>query len=205
MAAQSGADAIGLVFHEASARHVTIEQACSIVSVLPPFVSIVALFVDAPEVTVRKVIEQVPVTLLQFHGNEKPYECERYGKPYIKAVHMKKDVDLVQAEEQFERAQALLLDTYLPAEQAPGEQVPGEQAPAEYGGTGKCFDWGLVSHNRHKPIILAGGLNAENVAAAISKVKPYAVDVSSGVEASKGIKDADKIKAFIQAVEKPQI
>lgn len=187
VAAQYGADAIGLVFHESSARHVTIEQACSIVSVLPPFVTIVGLFVNAPEYDVRRVIEQVPISLLQFHGDEKPEDCELYGKPYIKAVPMKQDVDLADLEHRYERAKALLLDTW----------VAGEQ-----GGTGQQFDWNRVPHDLEKPLILAGGLTMDNVAMAVSMTRPFAVDVSSGVEAQtqKGIKDKEKISGFIRAV-----
>ena len=182
---ESGADAIGLVFHEASPRNVTIEQACSIVTVLPPFISIVALFVDASESVIRKVIEQVPVNLLQFHGAEQASDCELYGKPYMKAVHMSDGVDLAQIEQQYERASALLLDTHV---------------PGQHGGTGQSFDWSLIS-SVSVPVILAGGLTPETVTGAVESVKPYAVDVSSGVESEiKGNKSATKINTFIQAV-----
>lgn len=185
MAAQCGADAIGLVFHEASARHVTIEQACSIVTALPPFITIVGLFVNASEHEVRRVIEQVPVSLLQFHGDEAPEDCDLYGKPYIKAVPMKQDVDLAEIEQQYERAAGLLLDTWV---------------PGEHGGTGKQFDWDRVPRDLDKPLILAGGLTMENVAKAVATARPFAVDVSSGVEAEKGIKQKEKISGFVQAV-----
>lgn len=183
--AESGTDAIGLVFHEASPRHVTIEQACSIVTVLPPFVTIVGLFVDAPESYIRRIIEQVPLNLLQFHGSEQPAECELYSKPYMKAVHMSDEVDLSRIEQQYTRASGLLLDTYV---------------PGQHGGTGQRFDWSLIS-SVSIPIILAGGLTPETVSDAVESVKPYAVDVSSGVETDvKGCKSASKITEFVAAV-----
>lgn len=184
-AARSGADAIGLVFYDASPRHVTVEQACQIVAVLPPFVTVVGLVVNAAESQIRHLIEQVPIGLLQFHGDESPQECELYGKPYLKAIRMKEGVDLIAIEKQFERAAGLLLDVFK---------------SGEPGGTGECFDWAMIPPGLTKPVVLAGGLTPTNVAGAVKKVQPYGVDVSSGVESEKGIKDRSKVAGFIQAV-----
>ena len=180
-----GADAIGLVFYAPSPRAVSIEQAAAIAKQIPAFVSVVGLFVNAEESFVKEVIAQVPLDLLQFHGDETPEQCARYGLPFIKAVRVKSDTNLVQCAKDYSASRALLLDTYT-------EGVAG--------GTGHVFDWGLIPPDLNKPVVLAGGLTAENVAAAIQQVKPYAVDVSGGVEASKGIKDAAKIAAFMQQV-----
>jgi phosphoribosylanthranilate isomerase len=182
-AAAAGADAIGLVFVEKSPRFVRFEQARAIVSALPPFITIVGLFVDASASRIREVLGQVPLDLLQFHGRETPEDCQQYGYPYIKVVRMVPGVDLVAAAQQYREASGLLLDAYDP-------QIAG--------GTGATFDWTQVPPNLGKPVILAGGLTPENVARAIQAVRPYAVDVSSGVEQSKGIKDAAKIAAFIR-------
>jgi len=184
-AARSGADAIGLVFYDASPRHVTVEQACEIVSVLPPFVTVVGLVVNSAESQIRHLIEQVPIGLLQFHGDESPEECALFGKPYIKAIRMKEGVDLIAAEKQFERAAGLLLDVFK---------------TGEPGGTGERFDWSMIPQGLTKPMVLAGGLNPDNVAGAVKKIRPYGVDVSSGVESEKGIKDRAKVARFIQAV-----
>jgi len=184
-AASAGADAIGLVFYPKSPRAVTIEQACAICAVLPPFVSVVGLFVDADHFEVEDVINAVPLDLLQFHGEETPAQCEAFKKPYIKAIRMRDDVDLVEAACQYSSARGLLVDTYN---------------PDEAGGTGEVFDWDRVPDGLDTPIILAGGLEPGNVAEAVKRVRPYAVDVSSGVEQSKGIKDAGRIRAFINAV-----
>ena len=184
-AVQYSADAIGLVFYAQSPRFVTIEQAQKIVAAIPPFVTVVGLFVNAPENEIKAVISQVRIDLLQFHGDENAAECERINLPYLKAIRVKNDTNLLQYEVEFHSAKALLLDTY---------------SEAAFGGTGHTFDWKLIPDNMHKPIILAGGLNAENVADAIKQVQPYAVDISGGVEASKGIKDVAKIAAFMQAV-----
>lgn len=185
-AAMAGADAIGLVFYPKSPRAVTIEQARAICAVLPPFVTTVALFVDAEHFTVQDVLEAVPIDLLQFHGAETPAECVAHGRPYIKAVRMRDDIDLAQTAADYAAGQGVLLDTW---------------SPTEAGGTGEVFDWGRVPRDLESPIILAGGLHPANVAEAVRVTRPYAVDVSSGVEVSKGIKDADKITAFIQAVQ----
>lgn len=185
-AVQQGCDAIGLVFYEPSPRNVTIEQARHIVSSLPPFVCAVGLFVDAPEQEIRDVLWQVHLDLLQFHGEETPEECGRYDVPYIKAVRVRQSTNLLQYAAVYGDARALLLDTY-------------KEGTA--GGTGEVFDWSLIPETLPKPVVLAGGLNPDNVADAIRRVRPYAVDVSGGVEKSKGIKDAARIAAFMQGVQ----
>ncbi len=184
-AVAQGADAIGLVFYAPSPRAVSIEQAAAIAQQIPAFVSVVGLFVNAEESYVNEVTSRVALDLLQFHGDEAPEQCARYGLPFIKAVRVKSDTNLVQCAKDYSAARALLLDTYT-------EGVAG--------GTGHVFDWGLIPPDLAKPVVLAGGLTADNVAAAIQQVKPYAVDVSGGVEAAKGIKDAAKIAAFMQQV-----
>ncbi|NOX76064.1 MAG: phosphoribosylanthranilate isomerase [Gammaproteobacteria bacterium] len=189
-AAERGADAIGLVFYEPSPRAVSIEQAQSIVSALPPFVTVVGLFVDASRQRLEEVLGQVPIDLLQFHGTESPEQCEAVshkfsGKPYIKAIRMRADIDVVQQAQRYASASALLLDAYQPG-------VPG--------GTGERFEWSRVPQTLDKPIVLAGGLNDANVAKAVEQVQPYAVDVSGGVEGGvPGIKDHQRIAAFIHA------
>jgi phosphoribosylanthranilate isomerase len=182
VAATAGADAIGLVFAD-SPRRVSAEQARAVCTALPPFVTTVGLFVDAPESRVREVLGQVPLDLLQFHGRETPEDCQRYGRPYIKAIHMQAGVDLRAEAKRFHGAAGLLLDSFH---------------PQKAGGTGESFDWVRVPPDLGKPVILAGGLTPENVARAIAVVRPYAVDVSSGVEQGKGIKDAAKIAVFIR-------
>jgi phosphoribosylanthranilate isomerase len=186
-AVENGADAIGLVFYAPSPRNVSIQRAIEIAEQVPAFVTIVGLFVNAEPSFVREVSLQVKLDLLQFHGDESPEMCAQYNKPFIKAIRVKAGINLVQYAKDFSSAKALLLDTYT-------EGVAG--------GTGHVFDWDLIPENLTKPIILAGGLNVENVAQAIQSVKPYAVDVSGGVEAEKGIKDAAKIAAFMQQVYK---
>jgi len=184
-AAHSGADAIGLVFYQHSPRHVSIDLAARLAAALPPFVSVVGLFVDADAALVREVLARVPLDLLQFHGDETPEFCAQFARPYLKAIRVKAGVDLLQCASDFRSARGLLLDAHV-------EGVPG--------GTGKAFDWALIPKRLPLPVILSGGLDAANVAAAIKQVRSYAVDVSSGVEASKGIKDAAKIVAFIKEV-----
>lgn len=184
-AVAQGADAIGLVFYGPSPRNVSISKAMEIASQMPAFVSVVGLFVNAEASFINEVISNVKLDLLQFHGDETPEECARYLRPFIKAIRVKSDTNLVQCANEFSAAKALLLDTYT-------EGVAG--------GTGHIFDWNLVPKQLAKPVILAGGLNADNVAQAILQVSPYAVDVSGGVEISKGIKDAAKIAAFMQQV-----
>jgi phosphoribosylanthranilate isomerase len=185
--AAGGADAIGLVFYKPSPRYVSIALAAELARALPPFVTTVGLFVNAAPELVREVLAAVPLDVLQFHGDESPEYCAQFGKPYLKAIRVKAGVDLLQCAADFSSAQGLLLDAFV-------EGIPG--------GTGASFDWALIPKNLTVPVILSGGLDAENVAAAIKQVRPYAVDVSSGVEVSKGIKDATKIAAFINEVKK---
>lgn len=180
-----GADAIGLVFYAPSPRNVTISQAIEIANKIPALITIVALFVDADSAFIQEVISKVKPTLLQFHGDETPEECAQYSLPYIKAIRVKPDTNLVQYAMTFNSAKALLLDAYT-------EGVVG--------GTGHQFDWRLIPSNLSKPVILAGGLTPQNVAAAIKQVLPFAVDVSGGVELSKGIKDPAKIAEFMRQV-----
>jgi phosphoribosylanthranilate isomerase len=186
-AVHSGADALGLVFYDKSPRHVTVQQAVQLTEVIFPFVTLVGLFVNASAESVREVLKHVPLDALQFHGEEKPEFCAQFGRPYLKAIRVKEGVDLVQYAADYEGAQGLVLDAFV---------------DGTHGGTGASFDWGLIPLDLPLPVILSGGLHAGNVAEAIRKVRPYAVDVSSGVEASKGIKDAAKIAAFIKEVNK---
>lgn len=185
IAAEAGADAIGLVFYAKSPRAVSIQQARDIVAALPAFVTTVGLFVNASREELNDVLAGVALDLLQFHGDETPAECECYQRPYIKALRVKPGDDIAQLAAPYANARGILLDTYVPG-------VPG--------GTGAAFDWSLVPSGLPQPVILAGGLSADNVRAAIEQVRPYAVDVSGGVEADKGIKDAAKIRAFMRAV-----
>jgi phosphoribosylanthranilate isomerase len=186
-AAAQGADAIGLVFYPPSPRCVTVEQAREVLAALPPFVTTVGLFVNATEEEVRAVLAAVPLDLLQFHGDEEEAYCRRFGRPYCKAIRMAEGVDLATEAARYAGASALLLDSFQAG-------VPG--------GTGHAFDWARIPAGLAKPMILAGGLGPENVDEAIRQVRPYAVDVSSGVEAAKGIKDAEKIIAFMRGVER---
>jgi phosphoribosylanthranilate isomerase len=184
-AVEAGADAIGLVFYAKSPRAVTLQQARAIIVALPPFVTTVGLFVDASRCELGEILDAVPLDLLQFHGDESPAACDGYHRPYIKALRVKPGDDIAAQVELYKNASGVLLDTYVPG-------IPG--------GTGEAFDWSLVPEGLSKPVILAGGLTAENVVQAIAQVRPYAVDVSGGVEVTKGIKDAEKIRAFMQAV-----
>lgn len=184
-AVEAGADAIGLVFYARSPRAVSVEQAAAIVQALPPFVTSVGLFVNMPREQLQALLAQVPLDLLQFHGDESPADCEGFARPYIKALRVRAGKDVAATMAPYAGARGILLDTFV-------EGVPG--------GTGAAFDWSLVPQGVSRPIILAGGLDASNVASAIRQVRPYAVDVSGGVEASKGIKDASKIRAFVRAV-----
>jgi phosphoribosylanthranilate isomerase len=183
-AVAAGADAIGLVFYAKSPRAVGIEQARAILAALPPFVTSVGLFVDVERAELQRILASVPLDLLQFHGDESAEQCEGFCRPYIKALRVKAGDDITAQINAYPSAQGILLDTYV-------EGVPG--------GTGEAFDWSLVPQGLSKPVILAGGLHPGNVAAAVAQVRPYAVDVSGGVEASKGIKDAQKIEAFVRA------
>jgi len=181
-ACDAGADALGFVFYEKSPRHLTIAAAAALVRELPPFVQAVGLFVNAEPAFIESVLQDVPLDLLQFHGDETAADCARFGRPYIKAVRVNRDTDLLKCAADFDAARGLLLDAFVPG-------VPG--------GTGERFDWSLIPANLPKPVILSGGLAPDNVAEAIQHVRPWAVDVSSGVEAAKGIKDAHKIAQFI--------
>ena len=191
-ACDAGADALGFVFYEKSPRHVTVEAASALVRELPPFVQSVGLFVNAGPDFIEAILARVPLDLLQFHGDESPADCARYGRPYIKAVRVNQDTDLLKYAADFDAARGLLLDAFVPG-------VPG--------GTGERFDWRLIPADLPKPVILSGGLVPDNVAEAVRRVRPWAVDVSSGVEAikmidgaavsDKGIKDSLKIAQFI--------
>ena len=184
-AVEYGADAIGLVFYKPSPRYVSIEQAAAISAALPPFVSVVALFVDPTQGEVNAVLSRVRIDVLQFHGEESEVACAQYSLPYLKVIRVKTDTNLIQYAQAYGTAKALLLDTY------------SEHA---VGGTGQVFDWSLIPNSLPVPIILAGGLTPENVNEAVKQVKPYAVDVSGGVETSKGIKNSVKIAAFMAAI-----
>lgn len=185
LCARVGADAIGLVFYPSSPRFITAFRAAEIIRILPPFVTSVGLFVNPSAEQVEAVLREMRLDLLQFHGDEPPEFCRRFGVPYLKAVRVKPGVDLVQYADLYADAQGLLLDAYV-------DGTPG--------GTGQSFDWGLIPAGLRLPVVLSGGLDAANVSSAIRQVKPWAVDVSSGVEVSKGIKDAGKIAAFMQGV-----
>jgi phosphoribosylanthranilate isomerase len=189
-AVAAGVDALGFVFYGKSPRNVAPQQAAELLRVLPPFVTSVGLFVDPPAEMVRAVLAQVPLDVLQFHGDETPEFCRQFGRPYLKAIRVRPGVDLVECAARYADAQGLLLDAY----------VEGVQ-----GGTGESFDWALIPRDLSLPVILSGGLHPGNVAEAVRAVRPYAVDVSSGVEASKGIKDAAKVAAFIKEVKNVDI
>ncbi len=183
-ACEAGADAIGLVFYPASPRYLSCERARSLRDSLPPFVTPVALFVDPSLDEVERVLDQVRPGALQFHGDEPPEFCERFGLPYLKACRVREGVDLLEYLQPYMRASGWLADAYVEA----------------YGGVGKSFDWTVVPRQRPRPLILSGGLTIENVRDAIRRVRPWGVDVSSGVESGKGIKDPAKIAAFIAEV-----
>ncbi|ASL27198.1 phosphoribosylanthranilate isomerase [Azotobacter chroococcum] len=186
VAAEAGADAIGLVFYPHSPRAVTLQQAQAIVSALPPFVTTVGLFVNASRRDIGEILDVLPLDLLQFHGDETPADCDGHRRPYIKALRVRPGEDVAARCLEYRNASGILLDTYVPG-------VPG--------GTGEAFDWSLVPRVLPKPVILAGGLTVRNVRSAIAQVAPYAVDVSGGVEVGKGVKDAEKIRAFIREVQ----
>ena len=185
LASNLGVDAIGLVFYPKSPRSVTADQGEAISRALPPFVSTVGLFVNPLQEEVEAVINSMHLDILQFHGEESPEFCSQFGLPYLKAVRVKPGLDLVQYAINFAGAKGLLLDAFV---------------EGTHGGTGQGFDWSLIPQAMSLPVVLSGGLNPDNVLAAIKQVKPWAVDVSSGVEASKGIKDAAKMAAFMQGV-----
>ena len=185
VATGEGAHAIGLVFYRPSPRYIEPDAAAAIVRVLPPFVTPVGLFVDSSEDEVRLIAARAGVRLLQFHGSESAAFCERFDLPYMKAVRVRAEVDLLQYAHEFRSAKALLLDAFQ---------------EGLHGGTGAVFDWNLIPSELPLPIVLSGGLTPANVGEAIRRIRPYAVDVSSGVEAAKGIKDAQKVAAFIKGV-----
>lgn len=184
-AINAGADAVGLVFDPHSPRCVTVEQARAVADVVPPFIALVGLFVNADGTRVRAVLQGVRLNLLQFHGDETPEQCRLYDRPYIKAIRMRAGVDLHNEARRYSDASGLLLDSY---------------AADRVGGSGQAFDWSRVPAGLATPVVLAGGLTPENVGAAIRRIRPSAVDVSSGVESANGIKDHGKIAAFIAAV-----
>ncbi|HEX9184687.1 MAG TPA: phosphoribosylanthranilate isomerase [Burkholderiales bacterium] len=183
-AARAGADAIGLVFYPPSPRFLSVERAREIRDALPPFVQAVALFVNADAAQVAQVIGRVHPSMLQFHGEETPEFCAQFGVPYVKACRVAPGVDLLKYLRAFSSASGWLLDAHV----------------EEYGGVGASFDWSLVPENLERPLVLSGGLTRDNVAIAVRRVRPWAVDVSSGVESAKGIKDAARIAAFIAEV-----
>ena len=182
--ARYGADAIGLVFYPPSPRFVSLERANEIIRATPPFLSVIGLFVNPNVKEVNKIIKNVPLCALQFHGDESSEFCGKFSLPYIKAARVKPGLDLPNYAKKYFTAQGILLDA----------DTDG------YGGGGKVFDWTLIPSRLPLPIILSGGLNADNVATAIRRIHPWAVDVSSGVESAKGIKDSAKIAAFIKEI-----
>lgn len=184
-AARLGADAIGLVFYEPSPRHVELERAREIVAALPPFVAPVALFVNPTQAEVERVLKHCPVSMLQFHGDESAAFCASFGLPYLKAARVRPGMDLLEYLASYDSAAGWLLDAYR---------------ADTYGGTGEAFDWDLIPQQLAKPLVLSGGLTPDNVAEAVRRVRPWAVDVSSGVEIAKGRKDEQLIAAFIAAV-----
>ena len=184
-AVDAGCDALGFVFYSKSPRAVTTKQAAEIISKLPAFVTSVALFVNETAEIVNQVIAETGIDLLQFHGDESAEFCTAFSRPYIKALRMKPELDLTAQFETYASSQGILLDAYTPG-------IPG--------GTGEMFDWSRIPAERATKIILAGGLSTDNVANAITQVSPYAVDVSGGVEASKGIKDSNKMTDFMNEV-----
>lgn len=194
IAAESGADAIGLVFYPPSPRYVTVDQAIEVTAALPPFVTAVGLFVNETREAIESILDRVPLDLLQFQGDETPDFCAGFGKPFVRAVRMEEGVDLVEWASRFSAARALLLDAH----------VQGER-----GGTGQAFDWARIPgewarrpHGAPLPLILSGGLTAQNVERAVREVRPWAVDVSSGVESTRGVKDPALIVEFIRSVQR---
>ncbi|OAI52435.1 N-(5'-phosphoribosyl)anthranilate isomerase [Betaproteobacteria bacterium SCGC AG-212-J23] len=183
-AAKAGADAIGLVFYPKSPRYLSTERAVEIRDALPPFVQTVALFVNADAAQVAQVLGRVKPGMLQFHGDETPEFCGQFGAPFVKACRIRPGIDVLQYLQPYSRAAAWLVDSFVP----------------EYGGVGESFDWSLVPRGLARPLILSGGLDQKNVGRAIRAVQPWGVDVSSGVESAKGIKDAGKMTAFVAEV-----
>jgi len=184
-AVRLGADALGLVFYDPSPRAVTIDQAELLITQVPPFVSIVGLFVNPDPAQVKTVLQRIPLDLLQFHGDETAEFCQQFDRRWIKALRVRHEGQIERAFEDYQQAAGLLVDAW---------------DPDRYGGTGRSFNWGLIPDMRPMPLILAGGLSSDNVAGAIKQVRPWAVDVSGGVEKSKGIKDIEKITDFMKEV-----
>ena len=185
-AVEFGADAIGLIFVEKSPRYVSLTEARLIAESIPPFVTVVGLFMGASAESVREALKVVPLNLLQFHGDESPEFCEQFEMPYIKVLRMRENVNVVAFAQEYPNAAGILLDTYH----------------EKGGGTGETFDWSLIPDDMPLPLILAGGLNPENVGSAVETVNPYAVDVSSGVESEPAVKDHKKIEQFIKEVQR---
>ncbi|HEV7577793.1 MAG TPA: phosphoribosylanthranilate isomerase [Caldimonas sp.] len=183
-AAHAGADAVGFVFHPASPRFVAPERAAELARGLPPFITPVGLFVNATREDIDRVLALIPALILQFHGDESPDECRAFQRPYLRAARMAPGLDLLDFSRRFSEAQGLLLDAHVEG----------------FGGSGKAFDWSLVPAGVPHPLVLSGGLHAENVVAGILQLRPWAVDVSSGVESSRGVKDAAAIRRFCDAV-----
>ncbi len=183
-AVRCGADAVGFVLYDKSPRHVAPARAAELARRLPPFVTPVLLLVNASDALLQQALAAVPQALLQFHGDESPAQCEAPGRPYLRAARMAPGVDLLKFALRFKSAQALLLDAHVEG----------------YGGGGKAFDWSLIPPSVPVPVVLSGGLNAANVIEGIARVRPWAVDVSSGVESAKGIKDAEAMRRFCAAV-----
>lgn len=184
-AVNAGADAIGFVFYPPSPRFVPFERAAELARLVPPFVTTVGLFVEPARDFVEAALARVPLQVLQFHGDEAEADCTGFGRPYIKAARMRPGLDLLKYAASFPGAQGLLLDAFVEG----------------YGGGGETFDWTLIPDNLPMPLILSGGLNAANVTEAVRRVRPWAVDVSSGVESGKGIKDAARITDFVAGVQ----
>jgi len=185
VAAQAGADAIGFVFYGPSPRYVEAANAKKVAAVLPPYISKVGLFVNEPAESIESILRELDLDLLQFQGDEGAEFCARFGKPFVRAVRMEPGVDLVEYADRFSAARALLLDAHVPG-------LPG--------GTGRTFDWAAIPRDFPLPLILSGGLDAANVGEEVRVVRPWAVDVSSGVESSRGVKDPAKIVEFIRSV-----
>ena len=184
LAAALGVDALGFVCYDKSPRHVSLEQLRSLQAVLPVLVTPVLLFVNASAAAVRAALAVMPQALLQFHGDESAADCAQFDRPWIKAARIGPGFELVEFARQYPRASALLLDAYTP----------------HYGGSGKVFDWSVSTTNVNVPLVLSGGLDAANVAVGLRRFRPWAVDVSSGIEQDKGIKDATRMQAFVAAV-----
>jgi phosphoribosylanthranilate isomerase len=183
-AVAAGADALGFVFYPPSPRYVDFDRAAALMARVPPFVTIVGLFVNARAEEVETALARLPIQLLQFHGDEPDDDCRRFGRPYLKAARLRSGFDLLNYAASFPGAAGLLLDAFVEG----------------YGGGGEVFDWNLIPQGLPKPLILSGGLNPANVQDAVARVRPWAVDVSSGVESAKGVKDPAKIAAFVAGV-----